>query len=132
MKKRMKWFLISTSGVMAVLLVVAIYIYFRVDDSLEIQEDVNLFKNDPAILRLDHARLTSDSLTAFITALMKKAHVHGLAGSIFNPNKLIYQTFFRLNNNRTSDPLLPGTLFHRASLSQTGFSHMYIQLQQAK
>jgi len=128
----MKWFLISTSGVMAVLLVVAIYIYFRVDDSLEIQEDVNLFKNDPAILRLDHARLTSDSLTAFITALMKKAHVHGLAVSIINQNKLIYQTFFGLNNNRTGERLRPGTLFYGASFSKTVFADVVLQLAEEK
>src|ERR1700704_6025353 len=98
MKKRTKWLLISSSAVIVVFLTVAIFIYYRVDDSIEIQEEINPFKSEKIILRLDETRLTSDSLTAFITSLMKKAHVYGLGVSIINHNELIYQRFFGAKN----------------------------------
>ena len=78
MKKRTRWFLISAGTLMAVVLTVVGFIYYSVADRLEIQGTIGPFRNEVDILRLDDTRLTSDSLNAFITSLMKKAHVHGL------------------------------------------------------
>ena len=132
MKKRNKWILIIACSLVGVFLTLAVFLYYRVDDSLEVHGQTSLFKNKQDIQRLDHTRLTSDSLTAFIASLMKKAHVHGLAVSIINDNTLIYQRLFGVKNNSTGEELTPGTLFYGASFSKTIFADVVLQLAEEK
>lgn len=132
MKNRTKWFLIITSGVAALFLAVVIFVYYRVDGSLEIPGEINPFKNAEIIVRLDSTRLASDSLTGFITSLMKKAHVYGLGISVINHDELVYQQYFGAKNNMTGEQLKPGTLFYGASFSKTIFADVVLQLAEEK
>jgi CubicO group peptidase (beta-lactamase class C family) len=132
MRKGKKIFIKIFSFLLILILTVIAFIYFSVDNSLEEQPNPSPFKNQKMIKRLDNSEISSDSLSAYITALMVKANVHGLAVSIINNNELVYQKLFGYRNAEKGELLTPGTIFYGASLSKTIFADIVLQLAEAK
>ena len=111
-----------------VILALFLFVYFGVDNSLKRQPPLPEFKNQLNIVRLDNTKISADSLSASIVYLMKKAHVDGLAISIMDSNKLVYQKYFGFKNKSKRELLKPGTIFYGASLSKTLFADIVLQL----
>jgi serine-type D-Ala-D-Ala carboxypeptidase/endopeptidase len=132
MRNGKKIFLKVFSFFLVLILSLIAFIYFSVDNNLEKQPNPSPFKNQKIIKRLDHSEIISDSLSGFITALMRKANVHGLAVSIFNNNELVYQKLFGFKSRDEGELLVPGTVFYGASFSKTILADIVVQLAEAK
>lgn len=128
MKKVVRWFLIGLTVAAIILLVFFVFVYFDVDDRIEINGYLPPFKNERLIVRLDSTTLRPDSLTSFVTALMRKAQVHGMAISVINNNTLVYQQYFGSKNKQKNESFAPGTIFYGASFSKTIFADVVLQL----
>ena len=81
-----------------------------------------------AVKRLDGTTISEKALTARIEDLVKKAHVHGLAISIFNDRELVYSRAFGVKNMDTKASLTTDTEFYGASLSKAVFSVLVLRL----
>lgn len=80
------------------------------------------------IHRIDGSKTTASHLDKTITHLMDTAKVTGLAISIFNKNRVVYQKAFGYSNAATKTPLTANTIFYGASLSKAVFSVLVMQL----
>lgn len=84
--------------------------------------------NKIRIKRIDDSSIEAITLTKKIEELTKTAKVSGIAISIFNNNKPIYQNAFGSKNVRLKDTLDINTVFYGASLSKMVFAHLVMQL----
>lgn len=80
------------------------------------------------IKRLDKSSITEATLTATINQLMKEANVPGLAISVFNNNKAVYQKTFGYKDYEKKLPLEPNTNIYGASFSKAVFSVLVMKL----
>jgi len=127
-KKLLRFFVGLLSSVLALTLLFAAYLYFSVDNRIEIKSSIAEFNNNTNIIRLDSSTIDSDSVTSFVSSLMEKAKVHGLAIAIVIKNNLVYQRYFGLRDKEKNDPFKPGTIFYGASLSKPIFADILLQL----
>ncbi|WP_281986998.1 serine hydrolase [Aquimarina aggregata] len=84
------------------------------------------------IERLDGTEISKDSLTNKINQLMNDAEVHGMAVSVFNDNKPIYQNTFGYKNVPKQLTLKDSTNIYGASLSKAVFSMLVMKLVENK
>jgi CubicO group peptidase (beta-lactamase class C family) len=127
-KKVIRFFLGFLTLLVVITLLVASYLYFRVDNRVETETIIPPFKNNHFVSRLDSTTLSPDSITTFLNVLMDEAHVQGLALSIVNNNELVYQNYFGTSDKRKNKPFKPGTIFYGASFSKTIFADIILQL----
>jgi D-alanyl-D-alanine-carboxypeptidase/D-alanyl-D-alanine-endopeptidase len=80
------------------------------------------------IKRLDGTQITEAALSARIEELVTKAHVHGLAISIFNNREPVYTRTFGVKRTDTNEPLQNDTVFYGASLSKAVFGVLVMKL----
>ncbi|MEB8344438.1 serine hydrolase [Flavobacteriaceae bacterium KMM 6898] len=80
------------------------------------------------IQRLDGSQITKDSLTSKIEQLVKDAHVHGLAVSVFEDNKISTQNTFGYKNYSGKLKLSGNTNMYGASLSKAVFGVLVLKL----
>lgn len=83
-----------------------------------------------SITRLNGSRVTTKELDNTIKRLTTAAGVHGLAISIFNNNKVVYQKTFGYSNYTIKDTLHTHTNLYGASLSKAVFAVLVMQLVQ--
>ncbi len=84
--------------------------------------------NAQSITRLDKSRASFEFLDLTIHSLMKKAHVHGMAISIFNNNIPVYTKTFGYKKLDTKDSLETNTNIYGASLSKSLFATLVMML----
>ncbi|HZX72778.1 MAG TPA: serine hydrolase domain-containing protein, partial [Cyclobacteriaceae bacterium] len=123
-----KYFLIGLGCIAILFTAFFSFVYFSVDNRVDVKTPVSVFINENPIERLDGVVVPSDSLTAFITNLMQKANVQGLGISIINHHQLIYQRYFGARNKGKNELFSPGTIWYGASLSKTIFADVVMQL----
>lgn len=80
------------------------------------------------IQKIDGSNISSREINKVVERLMDPANVTGLALSVFNNNKIVYQKTFGLSNAITKDTLSVNTIFYGASLSKAVFSMLVMQL----
>jgi len=80
------------------------------------------------ITRLDGTKISKDSLTNKINQLINDANVHGIAVSVFNDNKPIYQKTFGYKNIPKQLILTDSTNIYGASLSKAVFGMLVMKL----
>lgn len=80
------------------------------------------------ITRLDGSTISSASLDAKIGQLIKAALVHGLAVTVFNNRKPVYQKTFGYKRSDTKEPIKGNTNFYGASLSKAVFAVLVMKL----
>jgi serine-type D-Ala-D-Ala carboxypeptidase/endopeptidase len=105
--------------------------YLRIDNRVQLENEVERFNNTKRILRLDSTIVAADSITSYIEDLTTRANVHGLAISIINNNQLVYQKYFGVRNKQTDERFEPGTIWYGASLSKTILADVAVQLHEA-
>lgn len=130
MKKRFRRLLIGILAFVVIVLLVVSFIYLSVDNRVEIKTAIPGFNNNNTVVRLDSTTLSPDSITSFVSSLMEKAFVHGMAISIINKNKLVYQQYFGIKEKQQNEFFQPGTIFYGASFSKTIFADVVLQLAQ--
>ena len=126
-----KWIriLVAALSVCLILIVFSgLFIYFSVDSRVEIDNTDVTFKNSGMISRLDSTTVSVDSVSNYVNALIKTANVQGLAISIINSNKLVYQGYFGKRNIQQNESFQPGCVWYGASLSKTIFADIVLQL----
>ena len=129
MKKKLRRFLIGfVISAVTIIVLFATFIYFSVDNRVQIQSTLPSFLNHPTIFRLDSTRVNTDSVTAFIDRILTRAKVDGMAVSIVNQNQLVYQQYFGIKEKQKNKPFEPGTIFYGASFSKVIFSDIVLQL----
>jgi CubicO group peptidase (beta-lactamase class C family)/uncharacterized Tic20 family protein len=84
--------------------------------------------NNQNIIRLDGTKISNDSLTNKINLLMKNANVQGMAVSVFNANKVMYQKSFGYKDFENKIKLNDSTNIYGASLSKAVFSVLVMKL----
>ena len=84
------------------------------------------------VIRLDDSRVSANELDKKINQLMKDASVAGIAVSIFNDNKPVYNKVFGTKNTETKAPLQLNTNFYGASLSKAVFAVLVMKLVEEK
>lgn len=84
MSKWIKYPLVFVATLIGLFAIFFCYVYFSVDNRVSLEKPVAPFSNTRNIQRLDSVMLSPGTVTDHITALMKKANVHGLAVSIVN------------------------------------------------
>ncbi len=104
------------------------FVYFSVDNRVTLDKPVPAFVNTKDIRRLDSVSLPSDTITRYITTLMKKANVYGLAVSIINDHELVYQQYFGFRDKGKNESFTPGTIWYGASFSKTMLADITLQL----
>ena len=109
---------IVVTSVMGKSIVTLFYIFF------------NSFVYAQTIARLDDSRVAANELDNKINQLMKDASVTGMAVSIFNDNKPIYNKVFGYKSTATQAPLQLNTNFYGASLSKAVFAVLVMKLVQ--
>src|SRR6188768_904846 len=92
----------------------------------------NSFVFTQTIIRLDDSRVSANELDKKIKQLMKDASVTGMAISIFNDNKPVYNKVFGYKNTETKAPLQATTNIYGASLSKAVFSVLVMKLVEEK
>jgi len=125
MKKWIRRFFIAIG---TIVLAAVAFIYFSVANDIKIDGDIPPFKNEPSLSRLDSVVISSDSLKAYTLALMEKAGVQGMAISVINNNKIVFQDYFGSRNNAEHTRLEPGIVFNAASFSKTILADITLQL----
>lgn len=128
MSKWIKYPLIVLASLVGLFVIFFCYVYFTVNNRVELEASVPSFTNKKNIQRLDSVTLAPDSVTLYITALMKKANVQGMAVSIINNHELVYQHYFGLRDKRKIESFTPGTIWYGASLSKTILADVALQL----
>lgn len=116
------------ANITIIVLLIAGFFYLRADDRIESDVNIPPFVNAEVVWRMDSTTLTPDSIASFIEALTKEAKVHGLAISIVNNNKLVYQRYFGNKDHEKNEPFRPGTVFQAASFSKTLLADVVLQL----
>ncbi len=86
------------------------------------------YTNTDNIERLDGTEISKDSLTNKINQLTKDAQVHGIAVSLFNDNKPVYQNTFGYKNVPKKLLLTDSTNIYGASLSKAVFGVLVMKL----
>lgn len=81
-----------------------------------------------SIKRLNGTTILAKSLDQKIKTLVKAAEVHGLAVTIFNDSKPVYQNAFGYKNSLTQQPIKGNTNFYGASLSKAVFAVLVMKL----
>ncbi|HET6993816.1 MAG TPA: serine hydrolase domain-containing protein [Chitinophagaceae bacterium] len=84
------------------------------------------------IVHLDGSMVTAKKLDNKINQLMKDASVTGMAITVFNDNKPVYQKVFGYKNNETKAPLQLNTNIYGASLSKAVFAVLVLKLVEEK
>lgn len=82
------------------------------------------------ITRLGGSTIPTQEVDRLVTRLMDTANVTGLALSIFNNNKPVYQKAFGYSNAASQTPLRTNSIFYGASLSKAVFAVLVMQLVQ--
>lgn len=82
------------------------------------------------IKRIDGTKLSVDSLQSKIEYLMKAANVSGVAVSIFNNNKPVFNRTFGLADVQKNVPFQPTSVMYAASFAKTVFAYITMQLVQ--
>ena len=82
--------------------------------------------------RINGSATSGDSLTMRIQHLMQIANVSGIAISLFNNNKAVYNKTFGLADVQKKVPLTPDTEMYAASLSKMVFAYIVMQYVQDK
>ena len=85
-----------------------------------------------SIVRLNNTHITSQQLDSKITQLMKDASVTGMAITVYNDSKPVYQKLFGFKNAETKAPLQPNTNIYGASLSKAVFAVLVMKLVEEK
>jgi serine-type D-Ala-D-Ala carboxypeptidase/endopeptidase len=85
-------------------------------------------QNRKIIVQLNNQKIKPTDLNKKIEQLVTDANVHGLAISIFNNNKVVYQNTFGYKNATTKEIIKPSTNFYGASLSKAVFGVLVMQL----
>ena len=80
------------------------------------------------IHKIDGSHISSPEVDKLVRRLMGAAKVTGLALTVFNKDKIIYQKAFGFSNAVTRDTLGVNTIFYGASLSKAVFSIVAMQL----
>lgn len=80
------------------------------------------------IQKINGSHISSREIDKVVERLMDTAHVTGLALSVFNSNKVVYQKAFGHSNAVTKNTLSDSTVFYGASLSKAVFSVLVMQL----
>ncbi|MEQ1588605.1 MAG: serine hydrolase domain-containing protein, partial [Cyclobacteriaceae bacterium] len=128
MTKWIKYPLIILATLVGLFGIFFCYVYFSVDNRVKLEKPLAVFSNTKNIKRLDSVTLPSDSVTRYITTLMKQANVHGLAVSIINDHELVYQRYFGVRDKRKNESFIPGTIWYGASFSKTMLADVTLQL----
>jgi serine-type D-Ala-D-Ala carboxypeptidase/endopeptidase len=81
-----------------------------------------------SITKLDKSKISFALLDKKIQALMKAAHVQGLAVSIFNNNEPVYKKTFGFKRLDTKEPIKGSTNIYGASLSKPVFAVLVMKL----
>ena len=81
-----------------------------------------------SIQRLDKSRISFVALDDSIQHLMKAANVQGIAISIFNNNKPVYEKTFGYKRLDTKEPIKTSTNIYGASLSKPVFAVLVMRL----
>jgi CubicO group peptidase (beta-lactamase class C family) len=84
------------------------------------------------IKRLDNSSIISRQLDTKINQLMKDALVPGMAVTIYNEGKPVYQKLFGYKNAETKAPLQANTNIYGASLSKAVFAVLVMKLVEEK
>ena len=84
--------------------------------------------HEDSIHRIDGTIISKTELTEEINNLMEAGHVTGLAVSILNQNKVIYQKAFGYANFKTKELLRTDHVFYGASFSKAVFGYLVAQL----
>lgn len=79
------------------------------------------------IKRIDGSVIEEKQLDTKVETLIKEANVTGLALTIFNDNKAVYQKAFGYANQETKDTLDINHIFYGASLSKSVFGYLVAQ-----
>ena len=82
------------------------------------------------IKRINGTKLSVDSLQSKIEYLMKTANVSGVAVSIFNNNKPVFNRTFGLADVQKNVPFQPTSVMYAASFAKTVFAYIAMQLVQ--
>ncbi|RAK63562.1 serine hydrolase domain-containing protein [Hymenobacter edaphi] len=82
----------------------------------------------PPVARLDGLRIRQVDLTRRIQQIVDSAHVTGLAVTVFNRNRPVYQHAFGVKSTATGAPLQLDTEFYGASLSKAVFAVLVLKL----
>ncbi|MEJ7739586.1 MAG: serine hydrolase domain-containing protein [Chitinophagaceae bacterium] len=89
---------------------------------------LNCIAQGQTIIRLDKSSISVAYLDNKIQSLMREAHVHGLAISIFNNNEPVYSKTFGYKRIDTREPIKAGTNFYGASFSKAIFAVLVMKL----
>ncbi len=81
-----------------------------------------------SIIRLDGSTITKDSLTIKINRLIKDANIHGMAVTIFNDDKAVYQKIFGYKDYENKIRLNDSTNIYGASFSKAVFGVLVMKL----
>lgn len=80
------------------------------------------------VTRLDGSKVAYATLNKEIAQLMQAADVHGMAISIFNDHKPVYQQTFGYKNAVTKEPIKSTTNIYGASFSKAVFAVLVLKL----
>jgi len=108
------------------------YTYLSVDGRVKVDKRQIPFTNSSVVVRLDSLILSPDSIKGYVTSLIKKGNVQGLAVSIINNNKLVFQDYFGSRNVQKNELFHPGVIWYGASLSKPVFADIVLQLTEDK
>jgi len=89
---------------------------------------VSITAKSQSIERLDKSKISFSALDKKIDSLIKLAHVHGLAVTVFNNNEPVYKKTFGYKNAVTKEPIKGSTNIYGASLSKAVFAVMVLKL----
>ena len=84
------------------------------------------------ITRLNNSTITTRQLDTKINQLMKDASIPGMAITIYNDGKAVYQKLFGYKNAETKAPLQANTNIYGASLSKVVFAVLVMKLVEEK
>lgn len=82
------------------------------------------------ITKIDGSKISSSEIDRVVNRLMDTAHVAGLALSILNNKKVIYQNTYGFKNVNTEELLDTATVFYGASLSKAVFAYLCMMMVQ--
>ena len=85
-----------------------------------------------SIKRIDGSKIMADSLNAKVEYLMKVANVSGVAFSVFNDNKSIFNRTYGLADVPKNIPFKQSSVMYGASLAKMVFAYIAMQYVQEK
>jgi serine-type D-Ala-D-Ala carboxypeptidase/endopeptidase len=131
LKQFLRFLFIGLAALLVLVAMLAAYMYFSVDNRIKSVQSKEFSKSE-FVTRLDSTRISSDSVTQFITQLTERAHVQGCAVSIINLDTIVYQNYFGKRNVRKNEAFEGGDIWYAASLSKTVFADVVLQLCEEK